>query len=360
VSEPLKPDFTTILVEDVNLPYRKKAYKKLSYTDPILDSYQAIVIADTVAQGCSEDSRLTSLILRFPRVILPEFNTHRVFSRNSASSRARSIRVTIEDVMTNPYIPLFTVNQKGMSGEYVTSEGREAAISNWLEARDSAVVHTLSLLLGELFDKKYADHKTIASEWEKWVDLYYDKVYDNTGELKEGTSSIHKQNVNRILEPYMWHEVLVTSNFWKNFLELRTEGSAQPEIQAISFLVKKALEVSEASVSWIHLPFIDDELIPSSTASFEELKDLLMLSATECAQISYKDKSKAEKSTATTALGYRLLKMKHLSPFEHIAISLKNYDVKTNFLNVPDGVSGNFNSDWGQLRRLLNFEDVPR
>ena len=47
--------------------------------------YQANVVADSV----SEDGyRLTTMVVNMPRIILAEFNTPRVFSRNSASTRA--------------------------------------------------------------------------------------------------------------------------------------------------------------------------------------------------------------------------------------------------------------------------------
>ena len=44
----------------------------------------AKVIADSISNGV----RITSLQLHLPKFILAELNTHRVFSRSSASSRA--------------------------------------------------------------------------------------------------------------------------------------------------------------------------------------------------------------------------------------------------------------------------------
>ena len=45
----------------------------------------AQIIADSVN---TQGDRITTYILTFPRFILAELNTHRMFSRNSASSRA--------------------------------------------------------------------------------------------------------------------------------------------------------------------------------------------------------------------------------------------------------------------------------
>ena len=116
----LEPDFTSIKTEHVTLPYRSEPYLRFSYTDPMLSQYEVTVIADSKPEHLKdkedEGNRIFTIIARFPRCILSEVNTHRQFSRNSASSRARSVKVTIGDVMNDPYIPLFTYNKKGMSG----------------------------------------------------------------------------------------------------------------------------------------------------------------------------------------------------------------------------------------------------
>ena len=51
-------------------------------------AYHAEVLLDSVNPA---GQRLTTFVLRFPRFVLPEFNTHRMFSRN-ASSSSRGIR----------------------------------------------------------------------------------------------------------------------------------------------------------------------------------------------------------------------------------------------------------------------------
>ena len=45
---------------------------------------------------------------------------------------------------------------------------------------------------------------------------------------------IHKQHVNRLLEPFAWVEEVVTATEWQNFFSLRTDGNADPAIQAIA------------------------------------------------------------------------------------------------------------------------------
>ena len=51
--------------------------------------------------------RLTTMEATFHRFILPEFNTHRAFSRNAASSRAIPIKKVIAAVRDDPAMPVF-------------------------------------------------------------------------------------------------------------------------------------------------------------------------------------------------------------------------------------------------------------
>lgn len=359
VIEPLVPKFDSIEVNKVDLPYRNESYLRFSYSDPMLEGYEVTVIADSVPVGSEfkngdeEGERLLTISARFPRCILSEVNTHRVFSRNSASSRARAVKATIGDIMREPYIPLFTKNKKGMSGEFLTAAERELAVNAWLLGRDSAVVSELRLLLGDLLTPS-GTITEIASNYASHVDRYYKEVYE--AEIMPAEAiSVHKQNANRVIEPYMWHEAIITSSYWKNFVELRTDlEAAQPEIVALCRLIEKALEVSQPSQTWLHLPFIEDSEKPESFDSFADIRDLLLLSATESAQVSYRDKSRADKSTATTRLGERLLKMRHLSPFEHVAFSSDAYHNNSEEI-LPRGkvLRSNLDDSWVQLRPIL-------
>lgn len=361
-----EPDFDNIFVEEVDLPYGDQKFLKASFGPDVrsntLAGYEVILVADTVSEKVSqkdyEGKRLVTLITRFPRNVLAEVNTHRVFSRNSASSRARSIKSTIGDVMTKPYIPLFTRNQKGMSGVFLSTSDREKAIDVWLNARNSAVYHALSLLLGDLMpvDGSVSD---IVMNYSELVDLYYEKVYDADAPDTAAISA-HKQNVNRLLEPFSWHEAIITSSYWENFLNLRTDlSAAQPEIVALAKLVERLLDVSVPDVSWVHLPFVDKNEIPAEVVSFADIREVSMRSATEAAQVSYRDKATATKSTAKASLGERLLAMQHLSPFEHVAI-----DSDTYFNAAEDGLPSdknklvsNLGPKWVQLRHVLTVKD---
>lgn len=346
--------YDNILMEQVSLPYdSERTYLATRFSGedvlsqhPILSGYQAIVIADTQPTDSSV-APISTVIARFPRVVLAELNTHRVFSRNSASSRARSIRSTIEAVLSDPYIPMWTQNQPGMSGKFLTDVDKiEQADSIWLSARDSAVDSVLHLLLGSLYDSSKS-HSEL-------VDLYYEKVYrkEDTGAL-----SLHKQNVNRLLEPFMWHEVVITSNDWDNFFWLRSNlETADPAIAAISRLIEVALGNSVPVERDAHIPFLTTEEESAIAFDFEKDYDLLMKSASECAGISYHDKSSVTTAKGSASLGHKILASRHYSPFEHQAYlrGTLNPDWVQAVTNGSIETSGgNLGSEWHQLRHLV-------
>jgi len=141
----------------------------------------AKIITDSVNKN---GDRLTTFILTFPRFILAELNTHRAFSRNSASSRAIPFKKMVKSVEENPFIPIaWQKDHKGMQGtEYLNQDADEGLIvRDWLSARDNAVEVAKSL-------------------------------------NKEGVT---KQLCNRLLEPFMWHTVIISATEFSNFFELR-------------------------------------------------------------------------------------------------------------------------------------------
>jgi thymidylate synthase ThyX len=146
---------------------------------------QAKVIADSKnPQG----DRVTTMLVTFPRFILAELNTHRMLSKNSASSRAIPFEKMLHSVKTNPFIPIaWQKDHKGMQGtEYFTdTDVLESLKYDWLHARDAAVTGALRLAQG--------DHQV----------------------------ELTKQLCNRLLEPFMWHTVIITATDWENMFSLR-------------------------------------------------------------------------------------------------------------------------------------------
>lgn len=315
--------------------------------DPRLSGYKVFIVSDTTTFGSHGGSnRLVTMVVDLPRCILPEMNTHRVFSRNSASSRARSIRMTIGNVMEHPYVPIFTENQRGMSGGFLHGERLDKAVREWLNARDSAVVSELSLLLG---DRYTGDVSSVRDDWNYWVDDYYNNVYHDEDTK---SPSVHKQNANRLIEPFMWHEMLITSSYWDNFYKLRINDAAQPEMHLTARLMNAAMAESESRKSRYHIPFIkvdEDDLKPGS------LEDAMMESATECARISYKDRSNMDIRNSSD-LAEKMLRDGHMSPFEHQAVSATK-GVSLRGTEGKEGLNGNLSKKWVQFRKVMEMRN---
>jgi thymidylate synthase ThyX len=152
---------------------------------------QATVVADSVTEF---GDRLTTLLVTMPRYVLAELNTHRMLSKNSASSRAIKFETNLKSVMENPFIPVaWMKDHKGMQG----TEYFEGAI---LRPGTNDVTT----------DIVYLEHL--------WRLSMYDAIKRATDLNRLGLT---KQMCNRILEPYMWHTVLVSATEWENFFALR-------------------------------------------------------------------------------------------------------------------------------------------
>lgn len=291
------------------------------------------VIADSVSEA---GAQLTTLEVTLPRIVLAEFNTHRVFSRNSASSRAIPVAKQLEKVMNDPFIPVhFGANKTGMQAD-VELTGRElqAAKAEWLAARDAAVDHVKRLL-----------------------DL-----------------GLHKQITNRILEPWMWQTILVTATEWENFFALRANPDAQPEIRIAAEMMQKAMAQSTPKLlregEW-HLPLIgytpsredfdsDQEYDKHLLFAQWELKwaaenpeDAIKVSVGRCARVSYLTHDGVRDFEKDIELYERLVSSGHMSPTEHVATPLNS---EADDMVLTPIWSGNFRG-WRQFRKTLPNED---
>jgi hypothetical protein len=232
----------------------------------------------------------TTFELEYPRFIHSEFMTHRMFSRNAASSRAIPVAKTIEMVRSDPAMPVhWGKNQPGMQAdEELDDATKRKVLSKWLNASNQA-----GILAGDM------------------------------AEL-----GAHKQIVNRILEPYVWMKVVVTATEWNNFWWLRDHKDAQPEIRQLAKVMHKAYNQAKAmnlyDGEW-HLPYLD--LVRGTGMNLklhycigdEELstEDAKKVSASLCAQVSYR---KLDFSVEKAKVIFdRLIESEpvHASPVEH-------------------------------------------
>lgn len=197
--------------------------------------------------------RLTTLELRYPRFIHAEFMTHRKFSRNASSSRAIPVSKMLEQVRRDIAMPTYWgKNQPGMQAfEEVDDQTKEEAKRIWVDAASAA--------------------------------LMYAKQMHELG--------VHKQTVNRILEPFMYISVIVTASSFQNFFDLRLHKDAQPEIKDLAFAMQEALNASDpvrrindnSKVANWHLPYVSQAEREAENDPYQ----LAKISAARCARVSY-------------------------------------------------------------------------
>lgn len=237
--------------------------------------------------------------LEYPRFIHGELMTHRVFSRNAASSRAIPISKMIEQVRDNPAKPIhWGKNQAGMQASHEVDDRSSAELS-WLFAAADA-----------------ARNAEIMASY-----------------------GVHKQVVNRILEPFQTMKTVVTATEFANFFELRCHKDAQPEIQDLANKMREALRLSKPTMldvgEW-HVPYVDRLIDPLSGkiryySNDVELsvEDALKISTSCCAQVSYRLLDDSLEKARNIYSKLVDSKPMHASPFEHQAeAQLSSYSIR--------------------------------
>lgn len=263
--------------------------------------YQCEIITDSINVA---GNRLTTFHLVYPRIIHAEMLRHRSASRSVSSSRAIPVKRMIERIQEQPYVPAdWRMNEPGMQGWTSANDATtKAAVEIWLDAAHSAIVNAKRL-----------------------------------NEL-----GIHKQHVNRLLEPFAFVEEVVSATEWRNFFKLRTASDADPAIQVIANMMLEAYEASQPVLlqpeQW-HLPYVrEDE---------EKILKLyrVKISAARCARVSYTLRNgKPSDLESDMKLFNGLAKNAHWSPMEHPAEALDSNERIGNFVG------------WRQLRKLYDGE----
>lgn len=262
------------------------------------------VIADSI----HNNKRITTLQLRYWRAIHSELMTHRVFSRNASSSRAIPVKTTLKQVWNEPAGPIhWGANQAGMQAHsQLTGWRLKLAKLGWKLAGRTACIFAWSL-------------------------------------MKVG---LHKQVANRLLEPWQYISVVLTSTEWDNFFALRCHKDAQPEFQELATAIRGAMQNSlprerpETGVDAWHLPYITAE-----ERKTHAIHLLCKMSAARCARVSYlRHDGTSSTLEEDVALFERLVGSKpaHSSPVEHQARPAEH----------PELTSGNF-VGWLQWRQTM-------
>lgn len=317
---------------------------------------KATIIKDSISPA---GVRLTTAELIFPRFILSEFNTHRVFSRNSASSRATPVHKQIRMILESPFVPTRVgLNQRGMQAtKYIEGEKYDEFTELWVESSHQAIWGTISLIIGDSilekeFGKNYR-HSGILRTQEGKNKVYtlleeYERVTRearNNGDINHDYLDIHKQHANRLIEPYMMHTVINTTTELDNFFALRN-AEAQPEMEDIAKLYLEAYTNSTPTLveyGQMHLPLLSPE---EEKEALIDPNKWAKVSVGRCARTSALTHHGVRDISADLGLFERLKVNGHMSPNEHQASPLED----------PNEWSGNFRG-WEQFRKTFKNED---
>jgi len=246
------------------------------------------VIADSVSAETGD--RIMSLQVTGWRFTLAEVNTHCLFVRNSASSRAIPVLRRLEDYRVSPAYPVqWPCERKGMSGgEELTGEDLASARELFQYLRGATaeeVEHYLSRA-----QRLYGD------EWRSHV--------------------LHKSLLNRLLEPMQWHTMLLTFHLpAENFFTQRANSKAQPEFRVVAEMMRQAAEEhvpAQLRAGEWHLPYAQ----PDDGDGY----DPRYLSAARCARLSYLTQEGLRDPQEDINLANRLMEDGHWSPYEHVCV----------------------------------------
>lgn len=294
-----------------------------------------------------DGQELATFVIEFPRVVLAEVVTHRLnsdtwgcdyslcertttpdISKNSASSRAIPHARMMEKIVRDPYMPAWTGTKAGMQGDPVSDEAVEQANAIWIRARDDAIYHA--------------------------------------GRLN--AAGIHKQDGNRLLEPWAWVTQVVTATVpeWGNFFTLRCHTAAHPAFRTVArmmFLRLRESRPTRLKFGQWHLPFVplDDSLAvewmpPKLDPRYNvwqvhqwlNMPIELRRSVARCAWVSYDNADKDATDDAVNKTVARVVESRpmHSSPLEHQATPTFDFDPchRSNL------------SGYVQLRKLLPAE----
>ena len=198
---------------------------------------KATVVLDSISP---EGNRLITFEIEYPRIVLSELNTHRMLSKNSASSRAIPFEKMLQSLKGAPvrfgqankgmqdkgedyneliYTPCYEQQGYGEDAFWIPVQGVTNNIGAWNSAKCVAVDHAKG---------------------------FYDAGY-------------HKQVYNRLLEPFQMMKTVISGTEWANFFWLRDDDAADPTLRELARCMKEAYNKSIPQKlrhgEW-HLPYV--------------------------------------------------------------------------------------------------------
>ncbi len=315
------------------------------------DPFAKIITHSISPEGIS----LITVHMRYWRGIHAEVMTHRVFSRNARSSRAVPIAKMIEEIEKDPFVPRhWGKNQKGMQASEQCDE--RVIIEKPYAYDDFATGATLD----------YWNDSCIREQ--AWLEardqaVKFAKAFMNAG--------YHKQIVNRLLEPFMWIDTLVTSTDWANFMALRDHKDAEPHIRDLAVLTKAAIALSDPTPlkpgEW-HLPYIKHHELaelagdgPGDPEIAEAYEMARQISAARCARISYApfDGNPSIKAELERYAALVMNQPVHASPVEHQATpDTRRMSMSGNYHEWENSHQHRNFRGWRQFRAMIDHETV--
>jgi thymidylate synthase ThyX len=245
-------------------------------------AYEAKIVLDSVGPN---GARLTTFEFEYPRIVHAELMTHRVFSRNAASSRAIPTEKLLSRIESDPAIPVWWgKNQSGMQArEELAGEDLVRAQDRWRSAVLSGVWHARRL----------------------------------------GETGLHKQIANRAAELGMFITVVVTATEFDNFFALRDHAAAQPELADVAGKAHRLWQKNEPrrlEAGEFHLPYVTGHDAEECFKQYS-MESVCRISIGRCAAVSYLNQDKRD-PPADHARADKLASAGHMSPFEHVAMAL--------------------------------------
>ena len=228
-----------------------------------LHGIKATTLLDSIS---SSGVGITTLVVEYPRIILAEVNTHRMLSRNSASSRAIPFDKMVTQLTARPV-------RFGEANPGMQDKGEEHNQPVFYEDAD------------EYFSPEE----------------YWEIAKNITQKLAHGyhRAGYHKQITNRLVDTFQMVKTVISGTEWENFFWLRNHASADPTFAELARVMQQAMQESIPQTllpsEW-HLPYVTSRRngngkleywLDSETQLCED--DALKVSAARCAAVSYRN-----------------------------------------------------------------------
>lgn len=259
-----------------------------------------MIEAEVILHSVGEQAPpLMTMRARYPKFIHAELMTHRVFSRNASSSRAiptARYLAEVRDPLSRAAPVMWGAEQKGM---------------NPGGALDTDATNKVQYLWGEAARFAVSVADAMAAQ------------------------GAHKSIVNRVLDPFVHINVLITSTEWDNFFGLRLDTGADPTMRELAEIMWVAYRESEPTRlgggDW-HLPYVDVTTLEDldawlfgnqSSPNLSVVEAAKRVSVARCARVSYNSFETGTRTRPQEDLNLydRLVGAQpmHASPAEHQA-----------------------------------------